>query len=168
MQTFTFIALLVLLVVFLAASVMLRNLVKAAIALAGGSIILTILLFMMSAPWAAVFELSVCAGLITVIFISAISMTTPYNKEETEEKNKERRKRFIALPFALFLLALILTVVLGNSGLHFMAPPLPDASFFAFKNALWNLRQADILGQIILILAGVYGVVVLFKERDQA
>jgi len=32
------------------------------------------------------------------------------------------------------------------------------------RNVIWKLRQTDMLGQIILILTGVFGVVVLFKE----
>jgi len=30
---------------------------------------------------------------------------------------------------------------------------------------LWNLRQLDLLGQIVILLAGAFGVAVLFKER---
>ena len=33
------------------------------------------------------------------------------------------------------------------------------------RNVMWKFRQTDILGQIVIILAGVFGVVVLFKER---
>jgi hypothetical protein len=30
---------------------------------------------------------------------------------------------------------------------------------------LWDSRQTDLIGQIIVIFTGVFGVIVLFKER---
>jgi ethanolamine transporter EutH len=32
------------------------------------------------------------------------------------------------------------------------------------QQVIWHTRQLDIAGQIIIILAGVFGVVILFKE----
>jgi hypothetical protein len=32
---------------------------------------------------------------------------------------------------------------------------------------LWNERLLDVLGQVVIMLAGVFGVVVLFKERKK-
>ncbi|MEG1538182.1 MAG: hypothetical protein RR387_07875, partial [Clostridiales bacterium] len=59
------------------ASAMIRSMIKSAISLAAMSALLAIVLFMLGATWAGLFELSVCSGLITVIFISAISLTVP-------------------------------------------------------------------------------------------
>ncbi|MDR3644105.1 MAG: NADH-quinone oxidoreductase subunit J, partial [Clostridia bacterium] len=81
-------------VVSAAACVMMRNLLHAAIMLAVTSAILAIAMFVLNAPLAGVFELSVCAGLITVIFVSAISMTKTYTKEELKIKSRVRLKRF--------------------------------------------------------------------------
>ncbi len=52
-----------------------KNLVRAAVALGVGSAALAMLFFMLDAPYAAGFELSVGAGLISVLFIVAISLT---------------------------------------------------------------------------------------------
>ena len=71
-----------LLVLFALFTVLIKNLLKAVISLAAASASLTIIMFMLNAPLAAVFELSVCAGLITVIFISVISLTKPLTPEE--------------------------------------------------------------------------------------
>ena len=49
-------------------AVMARGLLRAAIALATTSVVLAIIMFRLDSPLAAVFELSVCAGLITVVF----------------------------------------------------------------------------------------------------
>ena len=52
-----------------------NNLLFAAISLAALSAILAIMFYQLNSPYAAVFELSVCAGLITALFVSAISLT---------------------------------------------------------------------------------------------
>ena len=52
-----------------------KNLVRAAVALGVGSAALAMLFFMLDAPYAGGFELSVGAGLISVLFIVAISLT---------------------------------------------------------------------------------------------
>ena len=145
--------------------VMLRSLLKAAIALAFTSAILSIVMFVMGAPLAGVFELSVCAGLITVIFISAISMTGTHSKEEIAAKVKVRLKRFIYLPFVLIILFAILLVVIWP---HVDGTLITNvaASGLKVQDVLWGKRQLDIFGQIAIILAGVFGIVVFFKERD--
>jgi len=52
-----------------------RNLLRAAVALAAGSVALAAIYFLWDAPYAGGFELSVGAGLISVLFIIAISLT---------------------------------------------------------------------------------------------
>lgn len=160
---------LALMVAFCVAAVMIRKLVKSAISLALASVCLTVILFMMGIPWAALFELSVCAGLITVIFVSAVSLTVPHKKEEEDEISRERSKRYIQLPFILVIVAIIVGVALiFGTSTNLLPMPSETASFHDFKETLWNLRQVDILGQIIVILAGVFAIVVLFKERDKS
>jgi hypothetical protein len=34
------------------------------------------------------------------------------------------------------------------------------------KTILWNLRHLDLLGQILILLGGTFGVVVLVKELE--
>ena len=64
-------------------AVELDDLVKSAIALGIASAILSAAFYILNAPFAAVFELSVAAGLITVLLLSAIGMI---------EKKKEGTK----------------------------------------------------------------------------
>ena len=141
-------------------AILTRSLLMSAVGLAVASIILTALLFLLDAPLAAVFELSVCAGLITVIFVSTISLTKPVTRDELKQQTKNRIKRYWYLP----VIVVALFIILGYN----MLPPEPK--FFAsyteldVRNVIWKLRQTDMLGQIILILTGVFGVVVLFKE----
>jgi uncharacterized MnhB-related membrane protein len=49
-------------------------LVKATIALGIGSALLATVFYILDAPYAAVFELSVAAGLVTILLLSAIGM----------------------------------------------------------------------------------------------
>ena len=61
-----------------------KNLVRAAVALGVGSAALAMLYFMLDAPYAGGFELSVGAGLISVLFIVAISLTASMEKHTDE------------------------------------------------------------------------------------
>ncbi len=66
------------------AAVLSRNLVRAAVALGIGSAALAVLFFLLRAPYAGGFELSVGAGLISVLFIVAISLTESVEREPDE------------------------------------------------------------------------------------
>lgn len=57
------------------AAVLLKNLLRAAVALGVSSVALAALFFLLQAPYAGAFEVSVGAGLISVLFIVAISLT---------------------------------------------------------------------------------------------
>jgi len=61
-----------------------KNLVHAAVALGVGSAALAVLYFMLDAPYAGGFELSVGAGLISVLFIVAISLTASMGEQPDE------------------------------------------------------------------------------------
>lgn len=77
MDTLAIVNLIVLIVtiVVLSLAVINRDLLQSAILLGAGSASLSIVFFINTAPIAAAVELVVCAGLITVLFISAISLT---------------------------------------------------------------------------------------------
>jgi NADH-quinone oxidoreductase subunit J len=150
------------LVVSAVCTIMIKNLLKAAISLAVVSAILTVVMFLMGATLAAVLELSVCAGLITAVFASTISMVKPASDEELTVARKQRLKRIIYLPFIL---------VAVGVGVMLMFPGLPltltgaAVGDITARQVLWDSRQLDILGQVIIVLAGVFGVVVLFKGK---
>ncbi len=155
---------LVLLVLAALWTVMTRSLLRSAIGLALTSAVLTIVMFRMRAPLAGVFELSVCAGLIPVLFISVISLTQPLTYKEILVHMKVRLKRFWALP----LIVIILGIVLAFVSVKVKANVLLPANQTDARSLLWHLRQFDLLGQIIILFSGVIGVVVLFKERKKS
>ncbi len=158
--------LLFLLVFFAVVSVMFRQLLKASIALAVTSAILSIAMFILGTWMAAVIELSVCAGLITVIFISTISLSKPLTDQEDVVEAHSRMKRFFFLPFVLIIVFGIIYFLWTKGMIYFNFASLADTSVQSLRETIWGKRQLDILGQIIIILAGVFGVVVLFKERE--
>lgn len=140
--------------------VMTRSLLRAAIALAFTSAALSILMFRLSSPLAAVFELSVCTGLVSVLFISAIGLTHPSTREEKAEHKVERLQRFKYLPFIVVAVGIALSFVAVKLSLR-LPPPEIESDV---PTVLWNLRPMEIVGQVIILLSGVFGVVILFKE----
>jgi len=66
------------------AAVYFENLLRAAVALGVGSAALATLFFLLGAPYAGGFELSVGTGLISVLFIIAISLTESMRKQSHE------------------------------------------------------------------------------------
>jgi NADH-quinone oxidoreductase subunit J len=75
MMTLAYIAPAALVLVGAILAVLSENLLGAAVALGVGSAALATLFFLLDAPYAGGFELSVGAGLISVLFIVAISLT---------------------------------------------------------------------------------------------
>ena len=141
-------------------TVMTRSLLRAGIGLALTSAVLAVVIFRLGSPLAAVFELSVCAGLISVLFISTISLTEPLTPQEVMQHMKERFSRFWILP---------VVVIAGGVLLFLVKPPRLGAlpgheTEHDVRTIMWNLRQIDLVGQIIILLAGVFGVVILFRE----
>ena len=158
------IILLVLLIAAALWTVLRGSLLRAVIALALTSIVLTVIIFRLGSPIAAVFELSVCAGLITVVFMSTISLTKPLTHMETLEYTKSRVKRFWLLPIIIIVAGASLALM--TIPLNFNIPSMP-ATAGSFRDVLWTDRRFDLVGQILIILAGVFGVVVLFKHHSK-
>lgn len=144
-------------------TIMIKNLIKAAISLAVASAILTAVMYLMGATLAAVLELSVCAGLITAVFVSTISMTKPATQEEQNIENKKWLKSVIYLPF--ILVAIGIGAWLMWPSLNITLAGIASGADQSARSALWDTRQLDIFGQILIVLAGVFGVVVLFKGK---
>ncbi len=73
------------LLISLVFSIILKDLLKSAIALGVGSALLGGIFYLLGAPLAAMIEVSVCGGLVTVLFVSVITMTGDGKEEETKE-----------------------------------------------------------------------------------
>lgn len=137
-----------------------RDLLKAAISLAVASVFLAILFFRMSSPYVGVFEISVVAGLITVLFIAAITMTRDRGNDVPENK----LALFVFPAFFILLILIDFLVIrkwMGHVGV------LPGAEEGSFGDVLWNKRTFDLIGQIGVIFAGVFAVLALFRNRSK-
>lgn len=141
-------------------AVMSVRIMMSVIGLAAVSVAVSLLMFRLDAPYAAMFELSVCAGLISVIFFVAVSFTKRLTAEDVRAHRKERLRKTVWLPFLLAGIAILLVARLKSPGLE--PAPVPGGDV---RTLLWGGRHLDLIGQIVVLLAGAFGVVVLFKEK---
>lgn len=125
----------------------------AALWLAALSAVVSIIFYRLGAPELAVVELSVGAGLITVLLAFAISMA----------EDEAMPAALIPRPFAW-----LLVVVAGGALLWLLLPALPavrqvaaDAPFVA---QVWDNRQLDLVVQMVVVITGVMGVLSLLGE----
>ena len=153
-------ALLIGMMFFSVLAIALRDLLKSAIALAVSSLLLGIIFFGMDAPYAGVFEISVVAGLITVLFILTIALT--------KSGDEVRESRLVNWVFPLVFVAFLVIDALVMRGLLGKVPALASgAESGTFGDVLWRGRTFDLVGQIAVILAGVFAVLALFRKRDK-
>ncbi len=124
------------------------RLLLCAIWLAGTSALVALLLYLLGAPEVAVIELSVGAGLVTVLFVFAINIAGD---------EPVGARALVPRPLAWAALALA-----GGLLAWFIVPGVrevvgaPDGS--RFSAVLWESRTLDLLLQVVLIFAGVLGV----------
>lgn len=153
------IILIVALLVAAAWTVLTSRLLRSVIGLAIVSVLLTIIMYRLASPIAAVFELSVCAGLVSAVFLSVIGLTIQRTALQEEERSKERLRRYWRLPILMILVGIVLSQIHLPLDIVTQKTSPDDA-----KQVLWNLRHLDLLGQITVLLGGALGVVILFKE----
>jgi uncharacterized MnhB-related membrane protein len=132
-----------------------RRLLSSAIWLAACSAFLAILLYRLGAFEVAVIELSVGAGLVTVLFVFAINIAG-----EESIGLPSLIPRGLAWLLCLAPLAGIGALVLP--GLTSGAAPAAGT----FVNVLWQDRALDVVVQVVLIYAGVLGLLGLLAEKE--
>ena len=166
---FDFIVLIILIILLLAAAlatVLLRDLLASAILLALTSTVVALILFVLGMRLAAVMELAVCAGLVTAVFASAISLLKP---ERADRKNRAAENRawilrHLPLPVILLVLGALVLIFVPQIGIDLIGETSTDPTV---QMVLWDARLMDILGLVLLILAGVLGVAVLIGHREE-
>ena len=146
------------LVAFSILAVLSRDLLKSAICLAAASVFLALVFFNMNAVYAGVFELSVVAGLITVLFITAIALT------RADQEVAESKRHLVVFP--LFFLILIVIDILVMKNLLGKIPSIVGSESGTFGEVLWKQRTYDLVGQIGVIFAGVLAVLALFRRNE--
>ncbi len=134
-----------------------RRMLVSAIWLAGASAATALLMYVLGAAEVAVIELSVGAGLVTMLFVFAINIAGDEPIGRTS-----RVPRPLAWLVTVGSLALLGWLALPAAGITL---PVPGAGQFA--TALWEHRAVDVLLQVALIFTGVLGVIGLLAEEPE-
>jgi uncharacterized MnhB-related membrane protein len=127
--------------------------------LAGVSALTAIFIYSLGAPEAAVIELSVGAGLVTVIFVFAISVA---GEEAIRAPALLRRPVAWVLGGAAILLLGRLLWPLASAD-----PTTAAAAEASFGVTFWEQRGLDALVQVVLIFAGALTLLSLLGERPE-
>jgi uncharacterized MnhB-related membrane protein len=132
-----------------------KKILSATIYLACISALVSAVLYMLGAAQVAVMELSVGAGLVTVLLVYAVSVVGDDALDPPS---------IIPKPLAFGLVGLV-AILLG-----WMAFPAIPAYFergsMTLAVSLWESRVLDVWIQIVLIFSGVMGVLGLLSEKS--
>jgi uncharacterized MnhB-related membrane protein len=134
-----------------------RHLLTSALWLAGVSALVALTLYTLGAAQVAVIELSVGAGLVTVLFVFAINIASD---EDIDQKSLLPGWLTWGLAGLAVLLLAWLALPLASWGV-----PVPELSF---TNVLWEQRGLDVMVQIVLIFAAVLGLLNILGETKTA
>lgn len=131
-----------------------KRLLVSAIWLAGTSALVALFIFLLGAPEIAVIELSVGAGLVTVLFVFAINISG-------EEALSAHPLLPRPLAWAIIVIAVLLTGWLMFPGVDVAIPELPASDL---SSTLWQARSLDVFLQAVLIFAGALAMLGLLAE----
>ncbi len=134
------------------------RLLVSALWLAGCSALVALALYSLGAARVAVIELSVGAGLVTVLFVFAIGISG-----EEIIPNTSLVPRPLAAVIVLLSLVLLAWFNLPVFGIR-VPNPIPAAGTDSFAAVLWQQRGLDVLVQVALIFAGVLGALGLIGD----
>ena len=130
------------------------KLISSALWLAGTSALVAILTYLLGAPEIAVIELSVGAGLVTVLFVFAINVAG--DEAMPVQALIPRPLAWTMVVLAVALLGWLTLPALASSQLAEGGNP--------FVVTFWQDRSLDALLQVVLIFAGVLGLLGLLAE----
>ena len=131
-----------------------QRLLSSILYLACVSAAVSVLLYLMGAQQVAVIELSVGAGLVTVLLVYALSVVGEDAADLLSVIPKPLAFILVGLSAGLLLLMIF---PLGE--------PSVEVASFSLTVVLWQQRVLDVWIQIVLIFSGVLGVLGLLSER---
>jgi NADH:ubiquinone oxidoreductase subunit 6 (subunit J) len=135
------------------------KLIASALWLAGTSASLAVILFLLDAPYVAVIELSVGAGLVAVLFVLAVTTVG-----DEGLRARSRVPTWLAGGLAVLCTGLLGWLLLPNLELTNPSNPEPTR----FMQAFWQQRALDVFGQLVLLFVAALGVVVLLGPAAKA
>jgi uncharacterized MnhB-related membrane protein len=131
-----------------------QKLLISALWLAGSSALVALWIYILGAPEIAVIELSVGAGLVTVLFVFAINIAG-----EGEAPAKGILPRTVSWGLVIVSIGLLAWFSFSSA--------IPSAKVLdgeLFRVDFWQNRAADVLLQIVIIFAGALGILGLLAE----
>jgi NADH:ubiquinone oxidoreductase subunit 6 (subunit J) len=131
------------------------RLLSSALWLAGTSVFTALILYLMGAREIAVIELSVGAGLVTVLFVFAITIAG---------EDAMHARSVVPKPLAWFSIALAIILI----GLLILPSSQSQSTSTetSFVTTFWQDRTFDVVAQIALIFAGVLGILGLLPQQN--
>ena len=142
---------------FAVLAVFLKDVLLSVLSLATVSALLSVLFFQLGCPVAGVFELSVGAGLITVLVVLTISFI------QTRKEKRQERKILWAL-IALAASALVFFLFQTTTRLIYPSA-IPPAGWGEVGEVLWKLRAFDLVPQVLVVLSAVFGILALLRRE---
>jgi NADH:ubiquinone oxidoreductase subunit 6 (subunit J) len=134
-----------------------ERLLASALWLAGTSALVAVAIYLLGAPEVAAIELSVGAGLVTVLFVFAINLI---GKEAVDERS------LIPKPLAWVLISLAVACLI-----YLLLPGIvtkfPEKIEPGLRGVLWGTRRLDLWLQIAMIFSGVLGVLGLLGDSQE-
>lgn len=131
-----------------------KRILSATIYLACLSALISVVIYLLGAAQVAVMELSVGAGLVTVLLVYALSVVGDDALDPTSVIPKP-------LAFAVVGLAAILLGLMAYPAIQIKL----ETGTSTLANTLWQNRVLDVWIQIALIFSGVMGVLGLLSEQ---
>lgn len=131
-----------------------NKLLVSALWLAGTSALVALEMYLLGSYEVAAVELSVGAGLVTVLFVFAINLAGDESGEFPV---------VIPKPITLILI-LVFIILIAWFTLRDIDQAAAGIVAIQLSTAIWKLRQLDMLLQILLVFCGVLGVVGLLGE----
>jgi NADH:ubiquinone oxidoreductase subunit 6 (subunit J) len=130
-----------------------KRLLSSALWLAVASSLLAVIFYFMGAQLIAVFELSIGAGLVTVLFVFAISIA---GEEEGDWRSLVPKSLAFGATLSMSLLLGWFLLPASNAQPQILEPSISDV--------IWEQRSLDVLLQIAIIFSGVIGLLGLLAE----
>jgi len=149
----TFALLVAFTVIFAFLAIQAKRLLSSALWLAVASALLAVIFYLMGAQLVAIFELSIGAGLVTVLFVFAIGIA---GEEDTNLRSLVPKTLAGGVTIIMFLLLSWFLLPAQSA-----QPSLPEQSV---STVIWEQRSLDVLLQIAIIFSGVLGLLGLLAE----
>lgn len=138
-------------------SVRAGRLLMSAIWLAVTSALVALEMYLLGAPEIAAIELSVGAGLVTILFVFAINLTGDENFDP---------RRVIPRPLAWGMLGIAALILI-----YLLLPEIAPITAFSqpgdLREIFWEDRKLDTVLQLLMIFSGVLGVLGLLEDEKK-